>query len=293
LREPSIHIKEKQLKKALKKILREELGAKDVDHKYLAKRLLEISKGKSCNNRNIVVSNEKLAKKSKVIISAQKADTLLLADIIFKVRKGKLKHKGVKKIDQNHPDWSKLKQLVTCCINFCNDNNLEKKKGFISYITMGLQKISSTRQYIHKLINMEESISNEYQFVLDIQNDENPTETRQIHDYYVSMINTNTGIAQPFTDNPSKYVKFIEVRKLTDELNIPFDIFIKAQFYGLAWADSFPEPGQLTGDKAMERLNKYMYKNKIKKETKKTKAENKLMAFKLNNHGKKGNKNRG
>ena len=40
-------------------------------------------------------------------------------------------------------------------------------------------------------------------------------------------------------------------------------IYIKAQFASFEWRDGVPDPIQMVGDKALERLNKYLYQNNI------------------------------
>lgn len=267
MRDPSIHITESKLVKVLEKVMEVEDSPIKVNAKELARLILVEAKGISVNNRSIQVSSDRMEKKVKNMLKSSKSDALLVADIIYNLRK-KNKHKGIKRIDQDNRDWPQVKNLAEICLTFCNDFGLSKRKGFIEYLRMGMSKISTPRQMVGKLINMQESISEEYETIQLISEDENPTESKEIHDMYVGMIATNTGITEQYINKPAKYIKFIEVRRLTDEIDIPYDIFLKAQFQGLAWADSFPEPAQLVGDKAMERLNRYLYQNKIKRKEK-------------------------
>lgn len=265
MRQPSLHITEKELVQVLKKI-KAAYNLSNITEKELAALLLTQAKNKSCNNRNIVISNDKLEKKAKTILKSSKGDAVLLAGIIYNFRMKK-RHRGITRIDQDSRDWSQLKNLVTVCIQFCNDFGLEKRKGFIKYIELGFTKITSTRQYISKLVNMSETIANEYDAILTIQEDDNAGETRDIHDYYTSLIAQRTGITESYLNNPIKYLNFKKVGEITDSIDIPFEIYITAQFEGLAWASSYPDPNQLTGDKARERLNKYLFENKIRKGT--------------------------
>lgn len=262
MREPSLHITEKNLALVLERVFGDD-HILDINYKELAKQIVYQSRNLSCNNRVVKITNERLEKKTKQILVSNKSDALLLSDLIYMIRKKK-KHRGIKKLVQGDKDWLQVKKLTEICIDFCNDFELEKRQGFITYLEMAFSKITSTRQYLSKFINMSEGIAQEYEFVQEIAQDENPTETREIHDTYINLIATRTGIPEPYDKNPSKYIYFKRVRELTDKLDIPFDIFLKAQFEGLAWADAFPEPNQLVGDRSMERLNKYMYNKKIK-----------------------------
>jgi len=266
-REPSLHITESNLIKVLSK-LRGYSNYNKLDSKELAKLIVQHSKGISCNSRTVVVSNNKLEKKTNKILKSSKKDAQMLSSLIYMVRIRK-KHRGVIKIDQDHRDWGKLKDLVNVCIQFCNDFQLDKKSGFTKYLELGFNKISSFRNYIHKLVDMSESIGNEWEAELEIRDDDNPQETAEIHDQYVSTIATRTGITEEFRNKPLKYINFLKVRKVTDKLDIPSDIYIKAQFEGLAWASAYPDPNQLISDKSMDRLNKYLFENKIKVKGKK------------------------
>jgi len=279
MREPSLHIREKELALVLKDI-KKFYDINKISTEKLATIILNKSKGKSCNNRLVIISNEKLNRKTNQVLKSKKEDASLLSSLIYMLRQKK-KHRGITRIDQDHRDWPKLKKLALVCLDFCNDNNLDKKAGFIRYLQIGLDKITSYRNYIGKLLDMAESINQEYELLLQIQDDTNKPETQEIHDYYVSKISKNTGLSENYKNKPNKYISFIKVRELTDELDIPFDIYIDAQFEALAWANSFPDPNQLVGDKAMERLNKYLYENKIRKKGKKTNDELKDALLKL------------
>lgn len=263
MREPSLHITEKNLAKVLANLGRQH-NIRTMVSSQLAKLILRDSKRISCNNRVVVVTSDRLEKKTSKVLKSSKQDANMVASLIYMIRV-KRKHRGLTKIDQNNRDWAKVKELAQVCISFCNDFGLEKKEGFIKYLELGLDKISSYRNHIHKLVDMGESISNEYEAIQNIRDDEHADETREIHDLYVGMISQRTGITEEYINKPLKYVNFMKVRELTDKIDIPSDIFIKAQFESLAWASAFPDPPQLVGDKAMERLNKYLFENKMRK----------------------------
>lgn len=263
MREPSIHITESNLELVIDNI-KDFHNIGKLSSKELAKLLVTKAKSKSCNSRVIIVTNDRLEKKTQKILKSSKEDANLLATLIYMVRKKK-KHRGITKMTQDHREWGRLKDLTEVCIQFCNDFELEKKQGFIKYLELGFNKITSTRNYITKLVNMGETIATEYEALQTIIDDTCREESKEIHDYYVSIISQRTGIVETFENKPTKYLNFLKVRELTDELDIPSEIFIDAQFESLAWADSYPDPNQLVGDKAMERLNKYLFENKIRK----------------------------
>lgn len=262
MREPSIHITES----ALSKILSEVVFAKDfpftVNWKEMAKQIVTAAKNKQLTNRKLVVSNEKMFKKASSVVKADIGDVELLNNLIFHIRKTKTKLYAREKYKVGTKEHGQLKELASICNEFCNEFNYKKKDGYTKYLLESIPKISSTLNYVGKLINMAEKVYSVYNNNILIDQDNNPTETKQIYQYYVSKIATKTGL--DYKENKDHLVKFIEVRKLTDELDVPYEIFIDAQFESLAWADAYPEPSALIGDKALERLNKYMFKNKQK-----------------------------
>lgn len=230
----------------------------------VAQEIASKAKGKTLNTRSVIVSNDKLERKIKTMVKASASDTDLLANLIYHVRRSKTKLFTSKKIDKDSRDYIHLKELTQICLDFCNTFELEKRKGFIKYLELAIPKITSSMNYTQKLVNMAEKIYQLQEANNQIEQDENSVETRKIHDAYVSLIAKKTGLVGNKDKDPITYVKFIEVRRLTDELDIPIDLYLEAQFHGLSWTDSFPEPNQLVGDNAISRLNKYLYENKIK-----------------------------
>lgn len=263
MRDPSIHITESELANILSKIWEAPTSVEKGWEKEMAKKIVRLAKGKALNSRSITLSSELVEKKINKQLRAKTGDTKLMAEIIYlmRYRKG---HRGIAKIKEGSAEYTKLKGLVEVAIQFCNDFGLDKKPGFTKYLDIGFKRISSSLNYIVKLINMSESISEIYQAEEIINNDTNKAETERIVEYYSTRILKETGMSPLIYQDTKKLVKFVEVRELTDKLDVPYKIYIDAQFQGLEWTDSYPEPNQLVGDKAIERLNKYMFENKLK-----------------------------
>ena len=271
MREPSIHIKEKDLIGILEIVLSD----MDLDIMAIAQDITRRAKSKTLYNRGVSVSNNKLDNKVKTLLKASESDTNLLSNLIYYIRRRKSKLYTTKKIEKCSSEYTQLKELTKVCIEFCNTFNLSKKEGFTRYLELAIPKISSSLRFVLKLINMADTIFQLQEAQLLIDNDTDKVETKLAHDTYVNLIATKTGILNSYIDNPMTYCKFIEVKDITDKLDIPVDIYIKAQFAGLNWTDSFPEPAQLVGDKAIGRLNKYMYENKISTSSNNTEKDNK------------------
>jgi len=258
-RDPSIHVTESKLRGILYQFF-----PKDCErYEELTEEILTEARKVSCDNRVVSISNEKMNRDIKKILKTGKGDTNLMSTILYSIRKQK-KHKGIQRIKEGSKDWKAIKQLAELALDFCNDFEISKREGFIKYIELGFNRMGSYRNHITKLINMYEIICLNYEAQILIDDDSNKEETRDIHSQYVTMIASRTGISDSFENDPINYVNFIKVREITDKYNVPVDVYIESQFEGLEWTTGYPTPSQLTTTKAIDRLNAYMFKNKIK-----------------------------
>lgn len=259
-RQPSIHITEDILTELIRQYIE---VYDDVDPADLAGYIALHGKPFSLDKRNITTTTQKAAKEVDRKASNNKMGYLELANLILLVRRS-MKHKGVKIIDMNSPEYLALKRLTPIIIQFAEDFEMDFKPAATIYLKLGLSKLSSFRNYVGKLCDMSESLSIEYEAKTMIDSDPYKKETLRIHDIYVGTINVMTGMSDGYTENYGKYISFMRVRELCDKYKILPETYITAQFEGLAWTDNFPEPNQLVSEKAIERLNKYLYTKKIK-----------------------------
>ena len=60
-------------------------------------------------------------------------------------------------------------------------------------------------------------------------------------------------------------------REIADEFGVSYSDYIKAQFQAFEWRSSIPEPIQMTGDKARDRVIKWAFESNVnlKKNTEK------------------------
>lgn len=255
MRDPSIHVKRSTLKVILNDFF-EDITDKDVDS------IVQELRKHSCDNRVFSISNEKAKKDVQRILKSTKGDSNLMADVIYSVRV-KLKHRGIKKINEADRDWLQIKELTKLCNQFCEEFELDKRYGYIKYIEMCFPKITSLRAYISKFINMYESICTQYESQGKLSSDKTPEETKELHDLFVNKVADRTGIVESYLTKPDKMMAFYQAKELCNELGIDLGVFIDAQFDALDWCSGIPTPEALYGDKAKERLNKFLYQNKI------------------------------
>ena len=255
-RSPSIHITKSQFEEILNTL--------EVDN-FPVEAFFVIARKEAINHRAVLVSNNKNTKKVSNILLASKGDAALVADILYAIRI-KLKHRGVRKINEsNSREWANCKKLAEICNTFCEDFKLDTREGFIKYIETGLKRMTDYRNVMQRLISMQENITNQVEAELELKGDKDPGFTKDIHDEFIKRVASVTGIYESYEHQPEKYVHFLRIHNLMDEKDWNVFQFLDAQFEALAWCNGLPEPSQMYNDKAIERYNKYLYKNKDKR----------------------------
>lgn len=253
-RSPSIHITKSQFE--------EILNILEVDN-FPVEAFFVIARKEAINHRAVLVSNNKNTKKVSNILLASKGDAALVADILYATRI-KLKHRGVRKINEsNSREWANCKKLAEVCNNFCEDFKFDTREGFIKYIETGLKRMTDYRNVMQRLLSMQENITNQIDAEIELQHSDLEL-TKEIHDYFIGKIAKATGIYESYENQPEKYVHFAKVGEFLKEEGWNYKTFIDAQFESLAWCNGLPDIAQMYTDKAIERYNKYLYKNKNK-----------------------------
>lgn len=256
MREPSIHITKSQFEEILNTL--------EVDN-FPVEAFFVIARKEAINHRAVLVSNNKNTKKVSNILLASKGDAALVADILYAIRI-KLKHRGVRKINgSNSREWANCKKLAEVCNTFCEDFKFDTREGFIKYIETGLKRMTDYRNVMQRLLSMQENITNQVEAELELKGDKDPGFTKDIHDEFIKRVASVTGIYESYEHQPEKYVHFLRIHNLMDEKDWNVFQFLDAQFEALAWCNGLPEPSQMYNDKAIERYNKYLYKNKDKR----------------------------
>lgn len=253
-RSPSIHITKSQFEEILNTL--------EVDN-FPVEAFFVIARKEAINHRAVLVSNNKNTKRVNNILLASKGDAVLVADILYATRI-KLKHRGVRKINEsNSREWANCKKLAEICNTFCEDFKLDTREGFIKYIETGLKRMTDYRNVMQRLISMQDNITNQVDAEIELQYSDSKL-TKEIHDYFIGKIAKATGIYESYENKPEKYVHFAKVGEFLKEEGWDYKTFIDAQFESLAWCNGLPDIAQMYTDKAIERYNKYLYKNKNK-----------------------------
>ena len=124
---PSLHIKLSDLEKLL--------GKRE------ANKLMKLCAPYSVSTRSAMITNNRLETKAEKLIKSSRLDSDLLSDLIYTIRK-QMKHRGISRIKPGGKDWETVKEITSNALDFCNEFNLTRRKGFITYLEIGMAKIN-------------------------------------------------------------------------------------------------------------------------------------------------------
>lgn len=260
---PSIHITKDRLLDIIDDLMSKQKHGVVYSNEVLVEKIFLLAKPYSISTRNVSVSNDRLEKKARRIISSSRVDADLFAQLVYAIRK-KMKHRGISPIKPGSKDWDLIKGITASALEFCEEFELKKREGFIKFIEIGLSKM--VKFNLNKFPSMVEAISETHEAIMEIEADDNPEGTKEMYDYYISHIAEYTGIFEDLKSLPDKYVWFIRARIVADKIKVPGIVYIKAQFSGLDFAKGIPHPVQLVGPKAIDRVNRYSYKRNFNRE---------------------------
>lgn len=252
MRQPSIHITQRQLQKIL-----ESIGdrIRQLSDENLAKEILKRGKTYSLVNRNILATNDRVEKKTVKLIKSKREDAIVFAELLLLIRR-KRKHRSVKLIKAGDKNWGMIKEITGNALEFNEQFGFKRKEGFSNYIDIALDKMQKFG--LPKIIGMDEAISITAEAMIAIADDKQPHLTQQLVEIYDSKIIEKIGSSFNYESMPDKFQYFIKAKDEALSMRLSVEKYMKAQFYGFEWKSGIPDPIQLTGIKAKERVQKYL-----------------------------------
>lgn len=227
----------------------------------LIRKILEKAKGKSCSSRAIYSSNAKIEQKVEKIKLTGRSETALFAQILLLTRR-KLFHRGLQLITPGTKEWFEIKEASKLAVDFCNEFGLPLKQGFTYYLDIGMVKMKNFS--MHKFKSLHTSICKTFDATQELLQDKTPALTEECYKIYTALINDKIGFMyDDYKNNPEKYVCFMKAKQTALKFKTTMKVYIKSQFVGMEYHGGVPDPFQLYGDKAIERLRKYLYENNI------------------------------
>jgi hypothetical protein len=222
--------------------------------------LLLRAKTKSCSSRSIFASTNKLEKKVEKIKLASRSDAGVFAQSLLYIRR-KYKHRGITLISPGDPEWLTIKELSRLATEFCNEFQFSIKLGYRQYLDIAIGMMHNFG--LNKIKSLHSAIFNRYESISEIEKDRNPQRTREAHDAFMAIISEKTGGMYDYLGNPDKYKFFGRAAVEAGRLGVPIQTYITAQFAAFDWKSAVPEPSQIYGDKARERVIRYCYENNV------------------------------
>lgn len=265
-REASIHITESRLAIILTELLYDNPpGELKVSKKAieLANEILIRSKRYSLSTRNILVSNDRLAKQAEKVQKASLDHTMTMAKVIFQVRKT-MRHRGIEISKPGTRDWPFIKNITKNAEEFATEEFKDQPihVAFKYYIQEAMKDMKTFS--LARIQSTHAKIMDGYAARKELASDNNQNFTERAFNQYNKMIIDQVGmILTDYSKEPKDYKYFMEVGKECKKLKVSPEDYIKSQFEGLAWTNGVPTPNQLTGSKALERLQKYLFENKM------------------------------
>ena len=254
MRDPSIHITISQFRELL-----ETFG--EVNDRNIC-RFFRAASTIACSNRAVIPTNQKVRKKAKAVTQGTLEDATTLAGVIYAVRQ-QAKHIGVQMIKPLDTQWVSVKQLVSILNSWAEQTKRDKRQAYVEFVTEGLALLSKNKRnnfnfMASNLVSRASQVFNLLQEKAELKSDNNVNGTKELHDLYVSQVAEITGIYQRYDKDPSIMAHFKAARESADELGAPYETYIQAQFYALAFCNGIPAPRDLYGDKGTSRLIKYL-----------------------------------
>jgi hypothetical protein len=225
-----------------------------------AKQLIFKAKTLSCASRSIHVTNNKLEKKVEKIKLASRSNTGLFAQALTIIRR-KYKHRGIQTINPGSPEWFQIKDTTKLATDFCNEFQIDPKKGYHTYIDIGMGMMKNYS--LTKFKTLHAAICNKFEALQEIERDRNPEETEKAHQEYLRIVADKTGFAQGYNNQPEKYKYFIQVKDESKRMGVSPRQYIQAQFAGFDWRSGIPDPSQLIGTKAIDRLQRWAFEKNV------------------------------
>lgn len=225
-----------------------------------ARLIMKLGVKYSLPSRALYVSNNKVEQKVAKMKLATSSDAGRFAQTLLYIRR-QMKHRGITLIQPGQGDWLMVKELTKLATEFCNEFELNQKEGYKIYLQIGIGKMKNFS--LNKLKSLHAAVFLSYEATQIIEQDKTPAETAQLHDLFMANISDKVGYSHSYKNIPEKYRYFVEAKQEAKKLGVSYKVYIKAQFQAFEWNNSIPDPAQLVGPKALDRIQKYCYTENI------------------------------
>lgn len=262
-REPSIHISESRMQELAKKYFGDWISGRTLEYQVI--QLIIDAKKYQLSNRKLLASNKKDTQKANIISKSPLEDAMIMAKVIYMIRK-EMKHKGIEIAKPGSRDFTIIKTITSNALEYKEALGITgaNQLVFQKYIRTFLKLVGNNKFNLISLQGRVEQIIEFEEAQKAITSDTNKGYTDQVYESYCRLVIDKVGeLLVDYKKVPKLYQCFVMVAKECRRLKVSPSVYIIAQFKGLEWRNSIPDPMQLVGPKALERLQKYLYENNL------------------------------
>ena len=243
-REPSIHVKQSDLEKILKRLSIQDAEA-------LSHSIVSLAKGYSVVTRTVTIATE-YAEKKIIKQNVSDASTVMQFYTIYSLlvkQKHKFTPKRLKVKDTTL--MSIVSQIMVDAMDFSETFKLDYQEGYRKYLEIGLRNSPKIRSLIGKI----EVIQDIYKADMEIGNGSAKAEV--LFKHYQEAMMSYTGTEY----NVRSSVNMAKFKRAADwcyENNIEPKDFIQGLFKGLEWKQGIPSPNMFTSDYGIQLVYEYL-----------------------------------
>lgn len=254
MRDPAIHLRRSDFVKILKTISGIDVG----DSLDFTAKFFEAAPAYQISNRSYIESAQKVKKPEVIVKELAEKDFQTFNGILTTEKLRVFPFLKPVHMSPGSTDYKMVTEICGIANDFCESFLLDKAIGYRHYVRIALDLMHKGYR-LNKFKFLSEDIFNIQHSHESIVNDMKYEETLSFHNIYAEMLAADNNMAFNAVGSPKVYINFLHGREQADDLSADYTDYITAQFAGLSFANSYPTPIQLYGDKAIERYRKYTY----------------------------------
>ncbi len=261
MRDPSLHITKKNLAKILNIL---EFNVR-TSGEELSEKIFYVAGPFQIKDRYLKLLNTKTPLKKKLEKSL-KADAgmpdkfvELFNGLLTSCRQAQNSFTKVRLITKDNKDYILLKEVAKIAHEFSEHFDIQPRKdGYLEFIKLGLAMMP--KYGLNKFKYYQNKIFDSFDNQLQVVTDTNRQATLEFYNIWQAKMVEYSGL-EDFVDIEYQYDKFIHIllgRQASDVVQADYELWIVAQFEGLAFLSAIPELSQFYGDGALNRYERHL-----------------------------------
>lgn len=255
-RNPSIHVTKSDLVIILQSVM-----PQGTDCKGMAATIFVKAIPFNIKNRFIVKGDAVTKKKAEKLVQRKKSESSFGVENFNALLYGIRMERGVKhqqKLHKGTNEWNLLSDIYSLADDFVSTFEISnEREGFKSFIELGLTLMGKAYA-LNKFKFYTSHIHKAYEAKILLETDETPDNSKRFWIIWQEVMIEYAGKVYDITTSAEKFMPMVYGKMEADEAEADYEDWIVAQFEGLAFHKSLPEPAQFYGPNAKLRWEKYM-----------------------------------